>query len=174
MVKVVGEQGRAIGSAESRRLRRTGQVPAVLYGTSIDPMNLAVNAHDFQTALGHRVTPGTLMDLEVAGTVRLVKLQAVQRHPVRRDLSHLDFLAVAAGDSMEISVELSTTSAELQLRVASVVLRGTPAVLPSELVVDDSMAGEDGTIHARSLILPKGVQLVTEADTVVAKMGTGE
>ncbi len=166
MVQVVAETGREAGSRASRRLRREGSVPAILYGKSQEPLQLFVNAHDFEVALNHRVTAGVLVDLQVGGSTVLVKLQDVQRHPVRRVLSHLDFLAVDAGEEMEATVEILAAGVELLL--SAIAVKGRPASIPAAVTVSAADL-EGGELLAGAVRLPKGVSLVTAADTPVAR-----
>ncbi len=167
MVKVIAHEGRETGSAASRRLRRSGQIPAVLYGEGGMVKHLSFDAHDFEVALGHRVVPGILIDVQVAKKVQLVKLQEVQRHPVKRHVSHIDLLAVSSKEVIEVSVELETDSDALRLKEPSLVLRGKANVLPATLSVPDSLLSE-GTVLAGAIPLPKGVELVSDPTMVVA------
>ncbi len=167
MVQVVAETGREAGSRASRRLRREGSVPAILYGKTQEPLRLFVNAHDFETALSHRVTTGVLLDLSVEGSTVLVKLQDVQRHPVRRVLSHLDFLAVDAAEEMEATVEVLADGVELL--ISSIVVKGQPAMIPAVVRVSAADIAEE-VVLAGGIQLPKGVVLVTAADTPVARL----
>jgi len=167
VVKVIAHEGRETGSAASRRLRRGGQIPAVLYGEGGTVKILSFNAHDFEVALGHRVVPGILIDVQVDKKTQLVKLQEVQRHPVKRYVSHVDLLAVSSKEVIEVSVELEADSDEIRLKEPSLILRGKANALPSTLTVPASLVDE-GTVLAGALPLPKGVELVSDPMTVVA------
>lgn len=163
--------GRDLGSSSSRRLRTRGQVPAVLYGSGAGPSNLALDAHEFEAALGYRVAVGTLMDLEVDGKLYTVKLQEIQRHPVKRTLSHLDFLAIDVREEIEATVELRLLGEELELVEAGVSVRGHVKDIPGHLdVPGDLLEKDQEEIVAGMLSLPKGVQLVSDPGVVVARL----
>jgi large subunit ribosomal protein L25 len=172
MVKVVAERRRELGSPAARRLRRAGGVPGVLYGAGIgEPVPVSVDRHAFLTALGQHVVVGQLLDLELDGEVRTVKLQAVARHPVRRDLAHLDFLAVASSESIEAQVPLEAAEG-VMLQVGVVRLGGLPGAIPASLRIERDHVAE-GPCTAGSLRLPAGVELLDPADLVVAVLEEG-
>ncbi|MGC9154340.1 MAG: 50S ribosomal protein L25 [Ferrimicrobium sp.] len=170
MAKVIAYEGREPGSAESRRLRAAGKVPAVVYGGTTKTRNLFVDAHDFETALGHRVNVGALMELEVAGKVTTVQLQELQRHPVRRSLSHLDFLAINVREEMEATIELRSVSEELEMEEPSLRVRGHVKDIPDFLEISLEMLDEAETFTAGQIPLPKGVVLVGDPEAIVARL----
>lgn len=170
MAKVVAVEGRTPGTAESRRVRREGKLPAVLYGPGMPPRHLLVVTHEFESALAHRVTPGSILDLEVGGRTLTVKLQEVQRHPVRRDLAHLDFLALDVREETEASVELTVEGEGILLEEASLAVRGKVRDLPNQLVIGPELFEGAEVLTAGELRLPAGVVLVSAPDTVVARL----
>lgn len=170
MAKVVAVEGRTPGSAESRRSRRAGKVPAVLYGQGTAPRHLLVDAHEFVTALSNRVTPGSVLELEVGGTTWTVRLQEVQRHPVRRDLAHLDFLTLDVREETEANVELVVEGEGILLEEASIVVRGKVRDLPGQLTIGLELFDGTEELVASGLPLPKGLVLVTDPDTVLARL----
>jgi large subunit ribosomal protein L25 len=170
VAKVVAVEGRTPGSAESRRWRRAGKLPAVLYGPGTAPRHLLVDAHEFVTALSNRVTPGSVLELEVGSTTLTVRLQEVQRHPVRRDLAHLDFLALDVREETEANVELVVDGEGILLEEASIVVRGKVRDLPAQLTIDLALFDGAEELLAGQLPLPKGLVLVTDPDTVLARL----
>ncbi|WP_298208813.1 50S ribosomal protein L25 [Ferrimicrobium sp.] len=170
MAKVIAYEDREPGSAESRRLRAAGKVPAVVYGDATKARNLFVDAHDFETALGHRVNVGALMELEVAGKVTTVQLQELQRHPVRRNLSHLDFLVINVREEMEATIELRSVSEELEMEEPSLRVRGHVKDIPDFLEISLDLLGDAEMLTAGQIELPKGVVLVSEPETIVARL----
>ena len=82
------------GSRPSGRLRAAGKLPAVLYGKDIDPVSLVLDHHEVSIALPDTASREGELALVIGGTTHRVRLQAIQRDPVRRNAAHLDFVAV--------------------------------------------------------------------------------
>src|SRR5699024_1030039 len=90
------------GKGASRRVRSAGQVPAVLYGHGNDPVHLALPGHE--TALAAR-NPNALLSLKVSdGTQHLALIKEIQRHPLKRTLTHLDLIIVRKGEKVEVDI----------------------------------------------------------------------
>ena len=93
-ITLVAEPGRPTGTSASRRLRATGKVPAVLYGRGAEPRAITVDWRDLRLALTTDKGLNALINLDVEGTRTPAIVKEMQRHPVRRDVLHIDFLAV--------------------------------------------------------------------------------
>jgi large subunit ribosomal protein L25 len=88
------EVRRETGSRPAGRLRAAGKLPAVLYGKGMDPVQLSLDHHDVRVALQDRTARESELTLNVGGTAHRVKVQSIQRDPVRNTAVHIDFLAV--------------------------------------------------------------------------------
>ena len=91
---LVAETGRPTGSANSRRMRREDHVPAVVYGQGMEPITISVVRRELRHALSGPAGVNTVLDLTVDGKVYPAIVKELQRHPVRRNVSHVDFLQV--------------------------------------------------------------------------------
>jgi large subunit ribosomal protein L25 len=102
------ETGRVTGSRSSRRLRRTGQVPAVVYGKGTDPLTIAVDHRELRAALTTEAGTNALINLEVGSDKILSLARVVETHPYRREIRHVDFVTVSLTDRVaaEIPVHL--------------------------------------------------------------------
>ena len=99
------ETGRPTGSRESRRLRRTGRVPAIVYGKAIDPINVAVDAHDLHMALHTEAGANALINLEIEGQdLVLTMARVIERHPFRNEYRHIDFVTVSLDETVHAEV----------------------------------------------------------------------
>jgi len=96
-VRLVAEPRSDFGKGAARRLRRNGQVPAVIYGDGA-LQHIALPAHDLDLALSR---PRTVIEVEVGGTVSVTKPREVQRDPVRRTLEHVDLIVVSSAEAKE-------------------------------------------------------------------------
>jgi large subunit ribosomal protein L25 len=157
------------GKGAARRLRRDDQVPAVVYGHGVDPLHLALPGHDTMLAVKHR---NALVTLEFDGRRELALAKHVQRHAIRGDIEHVDFLLVRRGEVVMVDVPVHTvgevvSGTVLNLELPRLQIRADATALPERIDVD--VEGKDvGTvIHAGELTLPEGSELVTDPDAVV-------
>src|SRR5215204_2803267 len=103
---LTAQTGRPTGSAAARRLRKADIIPAVVYGHGMTPVNLAVGRRDLRVALSGPAGVNTVLDLTVDGTVYPAIVKDLQRHPVRRGVTHVDFLQVNLDEEITVSVPL--------------------------------------------------------------------
>ena len=127
------ETGRETGSRASGRLRRDGKVPAVLYGLGLEAQAITLNWPDLRRALIDAGSAGSIR-LSVGGVEHLTLVRELQRHPVRRDVSHVDFLAVDPDEAVEVDVSLVVGGLEegdegndIELSLRSVTVSSKPA-----------------------------------------------
>ncbi|QHB17773.1 50S ribosomal protein L25 [Mannheimia pernigra] len=82
------------GKGASRRLRHNGQVPAIIYGGSAEPVSIILNHDDVNNAQVHDAFYNEVLTIVVGGKEEQVKVQAIQRHPTKPKLVHVDFKRV--------------------------------------------------------------------------------
>jgi large subunit ribosomal protein L25 len=174
--------GRELGSRPSGRLRRSGHVPGVLYGQGLEPVNLAVDWPALRRALTSGGGMATPVRLRVSGKEHLTIIKELQRHPVRRDVLHVDFLAVDPDAPITVDVPLVITGLDalgasdvdkVVLVLHSLQVTAKPNALPAEIEVDVSHIADEGTpdeIRVHDLTLPAGVTTDTEGDVIVANL----
>ncbi len=166
------------GRRPVRRLRKTGKIPAVLYGPGVEPRNLQLRALDVERVL-HAGGTTQLVDLYIEGEEKPVKvlIRELQRHPVRRSLLHVDLVQVSLLEKLEVEVPLvlvgESPAVAAGLGNASQVLdtvavRCLPEDIPAEIQVDLSLlTQEHDVIRAADLSLPERVELAEEPDAAV-------
>ena len=158
--------GRTLGSGPSKRIRAEGKVPGVVYGLDADPIPVTVEWRPLREALTTDAGLNALIDLEVDGDVSLTVVKELQRHPIKGDVLHIDFLRVSA--DAEITVEVPIVlegEAKAVLSEGGTVdhllyalsINAKPADIPNELTVDISDLEIGGSIHVADIVLPKGV-----------------
>jgi large subunit ribosomal protein L25 len=175
-VTLRGETGRIHGSRSSRRLRRQDRVPAIVYGRGLDALSVAVNKHDLYVALHTEAGLNALINLQVEGQEYLTVAREVQRHPVRGDVTHLDFIRISLDENIEAEVPVEFTGIPVGVREqkgivetvhASVVVSCLPTAIPSHITIDiaDLRIGDS----ARVSDLPElpGVTYVTDPDQLL-------
>jgi large subunit ribosomal protein L25 len=170
-VKAVG--GREAGSRASRRIRREGMVPGVVYGAQSSPIAISCNLRELRSALSNRVAKGSILTLSIDGKSQIVRVQDVQVHPIRREVTHVDFLFMNAKDVVTSAVTL-TAPTTLVLQVAALNVEGPASSIPAAIEVGAELANDAGEVMASLVPLPKGVKVVAETDFVVAKLALEE
>ncbi len=179
-VSLVADVGRVTGSAEARRLRRRGKVPAVLYGHGIEPLPLAVGSRDLRAALTSESGLNALISLDVGGQRHLAMARQLQRHPVRRTVDHVDFVIVRRDEivSAEVPVHLVGEAEEVERadglveqQVFTLLVNAKPGDIPNAIEVDISRLAIGESIRVGDVKLSSGVttDLDPEEPVVVAQ-----
>ena len=170
-ITLVATPGRTTGSSASRRLRASGKIPAVLYGRGADPRSITVDWRDLRQALTTDKGLNALITLEVDGSSTQAIVKEMQRHPVRRDVLHVDFLAVDVDRPIATDVPIVLEGeATLVIReqgvvdqvMNAIIVNAKPAAIPGHISVDVSELEIGHTITVSDLVLPAGV--TTEVD----------
>jgi large subunit ribosomal protein L25 len=165
------------GSRVSRRLRKSGQIPGVVYGASDGScISFAADARELRRIL---VGAGALIDLKVDGDIRPVILKDMQLHPVRGDLVHVDFVQVRLDEKIQTIVPLHAEGGEeapgvkeggvLELPTHQLNIEALPTEIPDAITVDVSGLGMTETMHLSALTPPNGVTFLDDPDeTIIA------
>ncbi|HET8990842.1 MAG TPA: 50S ribosomal protein L25 [Acidimicrobiales bacterium] len=171
--------GRPQGSAASRRLRRDGAIPAVVYGEGVGPLPVAVDAKEFRQAVSSDQGLNTLITLDAEGLSVVVMAREIQRHPVRGTVAHIDFQVVDPNRPVVVEIPLHLVGDAVEVRHAdwevdqqlfSLEVRCRPDQIPNSLEVDISALTAGGTIRVGDVALPAGVSAVD--DPLVAVVAT--
>ncbi|UQX12972.1 50S ribosomal protein L25/general stress protein Ctc [Candidatus Mycobacterium methanotrophicum] len=162
------------GKGASRRARRDGKVPAVLYGHGADPQHLELPGHDFAAVLRHSGA-NAVLTLDVDGTEQLALTKALAIHPIRRTIQHADLLVVRRGEKVvvEVGVDVQGEAAYGTLvtqEANTVEIEAEAFSIPEELVVSVEGAEPGTQFAARQITLPPGVSLVSDPDMLVVNV----
>ncbi len=95
-----------LGKGASRRARREGRVPVVLYGHGTDPQHLELDGHDFAAVLRHSGT-NAVLSLDINGKEQLALTKSLEIHPIRRNIQHADLLVVRRGEKVTVEVTVN-------------------------------------------------------------------
>jgi large subunit ribosomal protein L25 len=168
--------GRTTGSPASRRLRREEQIPAVVYGLGMEPISITIDRRELRRALSGPSGVNTILDLTVDGQVYPAIVKELQRHPVRREVAHVDFLQVDLNVEFVVNIpvrldgearEVSRNNGLVDQQMNELAVRTTPRNIPDEIVVDISEMTVDTVIHVGDVNLPEGVTAAVDADYTV-------
>jgi large subunit ribosomal protein L25 len=164
------------GSGPAGRLRRSGHVPAIVYGLGDDPVSVSVPARELQHILAGAAGANTLITLQVDGSEQLTLARQIQRHPIRGELVHVDFIRIRADQLVTAEIPLHLTgTAEgvnmggmLEQQVFTLSVEAKPGDLPNAIEHDISPLNLGDQVHVRDLAIPAGVTVLQDADEVVA------
>jgi large subunit ribosomal protein L25 len=177
-------EGRGKGAV--RRLRRTGMVPAIVYGADKEPMPIALEYRVVKQSLTHEAFFSHILTLNVNGTSERVILRDLQRHPGNTKVTHMDLQRVSEDEEIRVRVPLHFVGEEtapgvrLEHGVVSHMLTEVevsclPKDLPEFIEVDISSLHLNDALHLSDLKIPQGVELVElgygeEHDTAVVSV----
>lgn len=161
----------ATGRAENRRLRKTGRVPAIIYGGKGEPVMFSLDHNDLSHHLDNEAFFSHIIKLKIDGNTEEAVLRDLQRHPARPFIEHADFLRIVAGEALRMSIPLHFVGEEecpgivdeggvMQHNLNELEIECLPRDLPEYLEVDCTKLNLHDSVHLSELVLPKGVQLV--------------
>lgn len=171
------EVGRPLGTRDSRRLRREGRVPGVVYGLDLDPVPVSVEFRDLRAALTTSKGLNALISLEVAGETQLTLVKDLQRHPVRNDVIHVDFLRVDPAKPLLVSVpvtlvgeptKVASVGGMVEQPILAISVWAKPTEIPTEVTCDISDLEIGSSVRAEAIVLPAGITSDVDPTEVVA------
>lgn len=183
-IEITAKKREAQGTGASRRLRRSGNVPGIVYGGGKDAINIELNHKDLFLQFRHEAFHASILDLILDGKKEQVLLRDFQMHPVRNTIQHIDFQRISASEKIHVKVPFHFTNAEVApgVKLAHGVVTHVmteadvtclPKNLPEFIEVDLSQLEAGHSIHLSELKLPKGVEFVQLAhgdDAAVASI----
>lgn len=171
-VTINGVARTEFGKGASRRARRDGLIPAVIYGHGEKPKHVALPARELGNALK---TPNVLLDIVIDGKTELTLPKAVVRDPLKSTLEHVDLLLVRRGEKVVVSVPVHTygkydADGILEHNHTAIEVHAEATNIPAELKLslEGMKAGESK--HADEVELPEGVTLACDPKMVVAHL----
>ena len=176
-IVLTADTTRQTGTRPSKRLRREQRVPAVVYGLSQDPVSIDVAWADLRGALTTDAGVNAVIHLEIAGEKQMSIVKEIQRHPVRRDVIHVDFLRIDPDQDVTVDVPLvmigeakAVTDADgmVDQNLFSLTVNASPENIPNELEMDISALGIGDSLRVSDIVLPTGVTTDVDPDETVA------
>nr|WP_221442299.1 50S ribosomal protein L25/general stress protein Ctc [Nocardiopsis algeriensis] len=175
-VRIAAEPRTEFGKGASRRARRAGKVPAVLYGHGTDPRHLNLPGHELMLALK---TPNVLLRLDGLDKDNLALPKSVQRDAIKGFLEHVDLLVVTKGEKVEVELPITLTGeikagGVISQELVTVTIEAEATRIPSD--VELSVEGmEVGTVvNAGDLKLPEGAVLAMEPDMMILSIAAAQ
>jgi len=158
------------GKGSSRRLRRAGKVPAIIYGAGREPRSLTFNHNDLLKATDHESFFSSILNVQVGDNVRAAILRDIQVHPSKHQIMHIDLQRVVENQKihMEVPIHYLNETACVGVKIGGGTVQKTrtevevicfPRDLPEYLEVDLQNLEVDELLHLSDIKLPDGVEL---------------
>lgn len=171
------------GTSASRRLRRANLIPAIVYGGKDQPINVELDHNEIYHALRKEAFHASILDMQLDGQSHKVLLRAVQWHPYKQIVMHVDFQRVDADKILHKKVPLHFINAEISPAVkltaalishvfTELEIACLPGNLPQFIEVDLSKMLGGTSIHLSDITLPKGVTYVPHRGNVNPALAT--
>src|SRR5690348_3991003 len=165
------------GKGAARTLRARGQVPAVIYGHDREPQSLSLNARDLDKMLGHIQAESTVIEVTVGGQTSKTLIREIQRHPIKRQILHVDFQALVAGKKVTVNIPITLIGIPEGVKLEGGVMEQPlreleievdPSSIPDHVEIDVSAMKIGDSIHVSDIKLPEGVEILDDPETSVA------
>ena len=170
---LTADSRKVYGSADSRRQRRNGKIPAVIYGHG-EPKGLLLDAHEFNTKF-ITVSESTIINLQLDGKSYDVLIRDYQEDTISGAITHVDFYEIERGKALRTNVGLHLSGAAVGVREGGILesfvhdleVECLPKDLPEHIEVDITELQLGHSIHVRDIPTPAGVQVLNSPDQVV-------
>ncbi len=164
------------GKGAARALRRAGRIPGVVYGHAREPQALAIDTRELDRLLDQISAENTVIELVLGGRSSRTLIREVQRHPFRRQVLHIDFQELVAGEKVTVRIPIVLAGSPVGVRVDGGILDQTlrdleievdPVNMPNHIEVDVTALTIGSSVHVRDVALPPGVESLTDPDTTI-------
>ena len=171
-VSINGTTRTEFGKGASRRARRDGLVPAVIYGHGAAPVHITLNARDLGNALKES---NVLLNITFDGKTELTLPKSVVKHPLKQNLEHIDLVLVRRGEKVTVQVPIHTEGKHdpdgiLETQHNTIEIEAEATSIPKFLVLDIEGMAAGTSKHASDVVLPAGTTLVSPANTIIVHL----
>jgi large subunit ribosomal protein L25 len=165
------------GKGAARSLRSAGEIPAVIYGHAREPQSLSIPTREFEKLLEKVSAESTVIELNLASGVSRTLIREIQRHPFKKQILHIDFQELVAGEKVSVNVPIVLTGTPEGVRVSGGILsqvmseltiRVDPVNIPRRIEADVTNVSIGHSLHVSDLTIPEGVEVLDDADATVA------
>ena len=164
------------GKGVARKLRAAGRVPGVVYGHAREAQSLSLVARELEKLLSSIATGSTVIELSLGGAVTKTLIREVQRHPFKKQILHVDFQELVAGEKVIVDLPLvyvgvpegvRLSGALLEQILHSIEVRVDPASIPNHIDVDVTHLAMGHSLHVRDIVLPEGLEVLSDEDATI-------
>ena len=164
------------GKGVARKLRAAGRVPAVIYGHAREAQALSLPTRELEKLLSSIATGSTVVELSVGSATTKTLIREVQRHPFKKQILHVDFQELVAGEKVTVEIPLVFVGVPEGVRLSGALLEQIlhsievlvdPSSIPNHIDVDVTNLAMGHSLHVRELPLPAGLEVLTDEDATV-------
>lgn len=169
---IVAETRTSFGKGAARKSRAAGRTPAVIYGHGSEPRHITLPAHELALVLRHK---NAVIDLKIEGKNELVLVKSATKDVITQVIEHVDLVTIVKGELVHVEVPvhvigetLSGTTLDLEHKTVRIAAEATSIPEYVEVVLNKEGAGFH--VLAKDIILPAGVTMDLDADTLIASV----
>jgi large subunit ribosomal protein L25 len=164
-----------IGKGVARKLRAAGRIPGVIYGHARAAQPLSLDTHSFEQLL-EKVSYGTtVFELDLDGTKSNALIREIQRHPYKKEILHVDFQELVAGEKVTVQVPIVFVGASIGVKEGGIIdqimhefsIRVDPMAIPNHISVDVTPLSIGHSLHVSDITVPEGVEVLNDEDATV-------
>ena|SRR5688500_4894825 len=166
-----------VGKGAARSLRSAGKIPAVIYGHAREPQSLAVPTREFEKLLERVSAESTVIELDVGGAVARTLIREIQRHPFKKQILHIDFQELVAGEKVTVSVPIVLVGTPEGVRLSAGIMSQVlselsilvdPVNIPRRIEADVTHLTIGHSLHVSDLTAPDGIEILDEPESTIA------
>ncbi|MGO4495146.1 50S ribosomal protein L25 [Paenibacillus sp. 2RAB27] len=161
--------------SEIKQMRSKGKIPAVVYGKKMATTVLSIDLKELQVVL--RQNPHAIIDLTISGSTRSqpVMINEIQRNPLNRELSHIDFHQINMDEPIKTVVALEFIGDAVgvhdggifQIQMHNIEIRCMPSQVPTSIQVEVSSLGLGDNLHVSQIVVPSGIEMKSDPNDIV-------
>lgn len=164
------------GKGASRKIRMAGNIPGVIYGHGREPQSLTLNGRETERLLQSIAAGSTVIELNLNNTVARTLIREIQRHPFKRNILHIDFQELVAGETVEVRCPIVYVGTADGVRneggildqiMHELLIEVDPSSIPNHIDVDVSGLKVGQSLHVSDLVMPAGVKVADEMTQTV-------
>jgi large subunit ribosomal protein L25 len=165
-----------VGKGAARKLRTAGSVPAVVYGHGREPQALSIDTYTLERLLEKMSYKTTVIELDLGGSSAKTLIREIQRHPFRKQILHVDFQELVAGEKVTVKVPLVFVGTPEGVRVGGGILDEVmreleisvdPSSIPNHIDLDVNDLTIGHSLHVSDIKVPEGVEVLDEQNATV-------
>src|SRR5918999_5544527 len=165
-----------VGKGAARKLRSSARIPGVVYGHHREATPLAIDGRELEKLLGS-IAPGTtVVELNLGGRMSKTLIREIQRHPFKRQVLHIDFQELVAGEKITVKVPIVFVGTAAGIKdggtveevMREVSIEVDPANIPNHFEIDISALGINDSVHVSDIKAPEGVEILDDLEATVA------
>jgi large subunit ribosomal protein L25 len=166
----------SVGKGAARKTRASGNIPGVIYGHAREPQALTLNTRDFERILEKVPFYTTVFEIAMDGKTSNALIREIQRHPYKKQILHVDFQELVAGEKVTVRVPIHFVGASVGVKEGGVIdqimhelqIRVDPMQIPSHIDVDVTNLAIGHSLHVSDVKIPDGVELLDDEDATMA------